>query len=310
MKTLLITGIGGDIAQGIARIVRETYPSWHLVGMDLHSRHAGRACVDDTIVAPPVSAPEYEPWLSDLLDTRRVDYCLPTSEAELGFLVSSDLARREPARFVMPNREAVEVGGDKYLTAQHLAAHGIPGPWTVPAEGGAPPALPCIFKARRSAGSKAVFLCRTSDDVAYYGKRHGDAIFQELLLPDDREVTVAVYRSRAGRVAVLQLLRKLAGGLTAWAEVIDDPAIKSQCLALAHTLDLRGAINVQLRQTAMGPRVFEVNARFSSTVLMRHRMAFTDVVWALEEAQGHDVEFDTPPVGTVGARVQDAVVFG
>lgn len=311
MKTLLITGIGGDIAQVIARIVRETHPDWRLLGMDLHERHAGRTAVDDVFVAPPVSAPHYATWLESTLDAHQVDLCLPTSEAELGYLVSSALVERQPSRFVMPSRAAVEVGGDKYLTARHLAAHGIAGPWTVAVEATTPtPELPCIFKARRSAGSKAVFVCRTPEDVAYYRSRYADAIFQELLLPDDREVTVAVYRSRQGHVAVLQLLRKLAGGLTAWAEVIDDPEITGQCTQLATSLDLRGAINVQLRQTEAGPRIFEINARFSSTVLMRHRMGFCDAVWALEEAQGRDVTFSAPPVGTVAVRVQDAVVLG
>lgn len=311
MTTLLITGIGGDIAQALAKLVRETYPSWRLVGMDLHTRHAGSTYVDTVLVAPPVSAPDYERWLAGILDEHHVDLCLPTSEAELGYLVSSRLAATQAPRFVMPNRRAVEVGGDKYLTALCLAEHGIPGPWTVAVDATtAAPELPCIFKARRSAGSKAVFVCRTADDAAYYRNTHTDAIFQELLLPDDREVTVALYRSRTGAVAVLQLLRKLAGGMTAWAEVVDDPAITAQCTALAAALDLRGAINVQLRQTDQGPRIFEINARFSSTVLMRHRMGFCDAIWALEEAQGREVTFYTPPVGTVAVRVQDAVVPG
>lgn len=310
MKTLLITGIGGDIAQAIAQIVRETYPNWRLIGMDIHERHAGRTAVDSVIVSPAASSPRYGMWLESTLDVHKVDLCLPTSETELAYLVSSKLMERQPKRFVMPNRSAVEVGGDKYLTARHLCAYGIAGPWTVVVKPTSPiPDLPCIFKARRSAGSKAVFVCRTPEDVSYFQNRYADAIFQELLLPDDREVTVAVYRNQQGHVAVLQLLRKLTGGFTSWAEVIDDPEITAQCKKLAESLDLRGSINVQLRQTEAGPRIFEINARFSSTVLIRHRMGYCDALWALEEAQGRAATFYTPPVGTVAVRVQDALVL-
>ena len=50
-------------------------------------------------------------------------------------------------------------------------------------------------------------------------------------------------------------------------------------------LDLRGRMNVQLRLTDNGLRVFEISPRFSSAVLMRHRLGYTDLLWAIEEAE-------------------------
>jgi carbamoyl-phosphate synthase large subunit len=68
-------------------------------------------------------------------------------------------------------------------------------------------------------------------------------------------------------------------------------------------------MNVQLRLTAAGPRVFEINPRFSSTALMRHRIGFSDVLWSLDEAAGRPVEFPAVAADTIVVRTQGAAVI-
>lgn len=309
-RTVLITGIGGDVAQGIATIVRETFPAWRIIGMDIHERHGGALFVEKFYMAPRVDDPTYSGWLERLIARERVDLCVPTSEAELIHLSRAGNATVAGIPLVMANREAIEIGSDKLRTAQFLIGTGIPAPRTVPAEGFGPEfPLPCIFKPRRSAGSKGIFVCRTADEIAFYRTHYPQAVVQELLEPSDREVTCALYRGRSG-TAVLQLLRSLVGGFTGWAQVIDDAEIAEQCRRIAEASELQGCINVQLRLTPRGPRIFEINPRFSSTSLIRHRMGFTDVVWQLQEALGQPVTYRQPDVGTIGVRVQGAALAG
>jgi carbamoyl-phosphate synthase large subunit len=90
--------------------------------------------------------------------------------------------------------------------------------------------------------------------------------------------------------------------------VIEDKATSLMCQLIAQGLDLRGSMNIQLRLTDMGPRVFEINPRFSSTVLMRHRIGFSDVLWALDEAEGASVIFPEISRDKVIVRVQGAAV--
>jgi carbamoyl-phosphate synthase large subunit len=153
-----------------------------------------------------------------------------------------------------------------------------------------------------------VHKAHTPSEADYFAQRDPEAIYQEYLEPDDREVTCAVYRARDGRIAVLQLLRRLVGGFTGWARVIRDDTVEAMCRRAAEALDLRGSMNVQLRLTADGPRIFEINPRFSSTVLMRHRIGFSDVVWTLDELAGRAIEFPAPPEGTIVVRTQGAAI--
>ena len=64
MTTLLITAIGGDIGQGIARIVREAYPSWRIIGTDIHLRHGGSLFIDKYVNGLSASDPNYIDCLS------------------------------------------------------------------------------------------------------------------------------------------------------------------------------------------------------------------------------------------------------
>ena len=309
MKTILITGIGGDVGQAVATIVREMFPAWRVLGMDIHGRHGGSFFVDEAYLAPSVADSRYDGWLESLIARERVDLCVPTSEAELIHLAGTSRTSVAGARLVMANRQAIDVGSDKLRTAEFLGSLGLERPWTIPVEAfSAATEMPCIFKTRRGAGSKAVFVCHMAEEVAFYRDKYPAAILQELLLPADREVTCAVYRSQTGHTGVLQLLRTLVGGFTGWAQVIDDPEITAQCVRIAEALDLRGSINVQLRLTDAGPRIFEINPRFSSTVLIRHRMGYRDVVWSLQEMCGYEMTAHQPAAGTIGVRVFNAAV--
>jgi carbamoyl-phosphate synthase large subunit len=212
-------------------------------------------------------------------------------------------------RWVFAGEQVLRQCLDKLATARMLESLGLPAPWTILAAVSGPREYPCILKSRSGSGSRSVHIVKDAEEAAYLSKRDSGAIFQELLLPADREVTCAVYRTRDGRVTTLQMLRRLVGGFTGWARVIDDQPTTAMCEAVAHHLDLRGSMNVQLRITGEGPRIFEINPRFSSTSLMRHRLGFSDVLWALTEAEGGEVSFPAIAAGSVLVRLQAAAVM-
>ena len=91
-----------------------------------------------------------------------------------------------------------------------------------------------------------------------------------------------------------------------WGEVIDHPDIREMCEVIASRLDLSGSMNVQLRLTPKGPRVFEINPRISSTAVMRHYLGFSDVVWSLAEIEGKRIEFPKISTGQQIVRTHDA----
>lgn len=308
MRTVLITAIGGDIAQGVSNIVREVRPHYRLIGVDTHAEHGGTMFVDTFHRIPPASDPSYYPALTSIIEKESVDVVVPMSEPELRVL-SPLMHQSTNVQWISAGTEAIATGLDKLTTAMRLNELGIATPWTVPASEGLPPSYPCIFKGRKCSGSRSFFLVRDEQDARYLSERYPDSIYQELLEPADQEVTCAVYRTRDGRVATLQLQRRLVGGLTGWAEVIGNPAVERMCEAVAEGLSLRGSMNVQLRITRDGPRIFEINPRFSSTALMRHRLGFTDVAWSLDELEEIPARFPQIRVGGIAVRTHGAALL-
>jgi carbamoyl-phosphate synthase large subunit len=308
VKRILISGIGGDIAQGVATILREARPEIKLLGIDVHDQHGGHLFVDHFLLIPNASSFNYLSSLKKIIKEHKVDAVILMSEPELNAALPL-LELESDVKWITSGAAVVKAGLDKFKTMQALIKVGIPIPWTILVCDGHPISYPCILKNRAGSGSRAVFIVKNDEDADYLAKQYPDAIFQELLEPNDREVTCAVYRRKDGRVSTLLMLRRLTGGFTGWAKVIKDDAATRMCETIAKGLNLQGSMNVQIRLTEEGPRVFEINPRFSSTVLMRHRLGFSDVLWAIDEAEGKLINFPEIPEDQMMVRVQSATIY-
>jgi carbamoyl-phosphate synthase large subunit len=196
---------------------------------------------------------------------------------------------------VIPNKEVFDVAIDKLATAEFLKSLGSTYPWTSLVSDSTPQELPCIVKSRGTGDKGGVEIVDESS-VAYFTAKRAGNIWQEYLEGD--EYTAGVYGCQSGEIRIIVFKRKLSGGMTGYTmggEVVDVPEITRVLTTLAKALKLKGSINVQLRLTKKGPVVFEINPRFSSTVVFRHKLGFTDLIWALEEKFGDPASPYVPP---------------
>jgi carbamoyl-phosphate synthase large subunit len=304
MTSYLITGIGGDIAQGISRIIRAYDQSSILIGTDISKKHAGSLFVDYFKVIPSASdVDSYLDHLQSLITEFDINYLIPTSETEIE-AISNHIDLFKDIHVIYPGTKVVAKCLDKYITNKFLSSLGLPVPWTITAQENVPVNYPCIFKGRKGAGSKVLFTVKSADEALFLVKRYPDGIFQELLLPHDNEITCGVFRSKNNKISVLQFQRVLNEGTTSWAKTVYHQDIEDMCKFVAENLDLKGSMNVQLRLTDSGPRIFEINPRFSSTVYMRHLIGFDDVVWSIRDAKGVGFDFSNISPGIECVRTQ------
>jgi carbamoyl-phosphate synthase large subunit len=164
-----------------------------------------------------------------------------------------------------------------------LKESGLPVPQTVLIDGKIDFDFPFIVKPNIGRGSKDVEICSDALQLEELRRLYPNSIAQELLHPSSEEMTCAVMRTKSGQIGVLALRRRIKNGASVWAQVVRDDEIVAYCTAIAVKINLRGSINIQLINTAEGPKAFEINARFSSTVGLRHKLGFTDLVWAIQD---------------------------
>jgi carbamoyl-phosphate synthase large subunit len=282
--SILVTAVGGDIGQSLVRILRNLKQVTSIIGTDISDDNAGPYFVDKFTLVPPATDKQYISSLNKIIKENDITCVIPVNEAEIQVLnayLTHDKAFAVPV--IMANRKAISICSDKYETMNFLKANGLQTPWTQPISQ-EPPEYPCILKNRRGSGSRGLEIIQDRKDWSFFRDKRNGAILQELLLPDDSEYTCGVFRSAGGAAKCLAMRRTLANGMTSIAEVATDESIEDLCCSVADLLELRGAINIQLRKTKEGGRIFEINPRFSSTVFFRHCVGFCDLVWSIEDA--------------------------
>lgn len=304
MKRILVTAIGGDISQSIAQCLKDNDEIF-IVGTDIHEKHAGKLFVDDFVIVPIATNKNYINDIREIILNKNIDALIPVNENEISTLINSETN----FKMIHCGRNIVTTGLDKLATINSLISLGVDVPWTIDADKNIPEYFPCIFKPRFSAGSKLIFLIQNIEEAKFFAKKFPSFVFQELLDPFQKEITVCVYRTKGGNVGSVQLERLLVGGLTSWARVIKNDNVEDLVKFIADKWSLEGSLNIQLRLTKKGPMIFEINPRFSSTAYMRHQLGFKDVVWSIEEFFGEEIYINEVKIGSVLSRVQDVKIL-
>lgn len=307
---ILVTGVAGDIGYGIGRILKASGIAEYIVGCDVHNEHPGALVFDSCEVIERADSGQYINSLMEAAKRHCIDLIIPTSEPELRFLLREKLLDNvEGISLLMANEKALTVGFDKLGTARFLESAGLLYPWTKFVSEGPPDRMPCIIKSRVGAGGKDVALVQ-KELVELYSRTRPADIWQEYLHPDDQEFTCGVYRSSGWEIRTIIFRRKLNAGITVYGEVVENVDIEELLAAVAEKLNLIGSINIQLRMTERGPIIFEINPRFSSTVVFRHMIGFEDLIWSINDKVGQSVSnYIRPKVGKKFYRGTNEIIF-
>ena len=293
---VLVTAIGGDVGQAIALVLKRHYPDCEIVGSDVKKIASKMDLVDKYLVSPPAEDLNFLGWMKQTILDHGITRVIPASDAEVIALLETDDIG---ASVVGPSKSAVTISKDKLLTANFFSENEIDGPQTQDILSVAPTSYPVIVKPRSGRGSRDIYICNDIEDLASLRHKFPQSIVQEMLSPADAEMTCAVYRSEISGTRDLVMNRKLSGGTTSWIRVVEDDRISRYCEKIAECLNLRGSINIQLIATIEGPKAFEINGRFSSTVAMRDQLGFCDLHWSIQDQVfGKSSPYVPPKAGT------------
>ncbi|WP_408955690.1 ATP-grasp domain-containing protein [Natroniella sp. ANB-PHB2] len=292
-QTILVTGCGGDIGQSVGKIIKMNYKDIKVIGCDIYDKHAGHLIFDICEVVPKATSPNYMKELKEVINKYKPDFIFPISEAELNYFYKNKITKIANVGLIRPNFKAMKIANDKFLTQEFLKENDLPYAWTIKASDGKPKEFPCILKDIFGRGSKNLKIIY-EEDYETYKDYSEEFIFQEYLLPDDEEYTCGVFRTKKSEVRTIIFNRTLSRGYTNYGEVVVNEEISKLLKVVAEKLNLIGSINVQLRLTKKGPVIFEINARYSSTVLFRHMLGFEDVIWSVDDYFNNPLEKQEP----------------
>ena len=289
---ILVTGCGGDIGQSLGKILVKSPYVKNLYGIDISDKNAAQFIYPNFSVGLRVDDALHLNQLEAFIKDNAIDIVIPIAEPELRYFSENNILNTiGGAKLITASSLALEIGFDKYKTAEFLKAKGFPFPQTFLAEDlQTISSFPVILKSRTGSGSKDIYKVNNMDEFSFYTRNDTEGfVVQEFITDKDGEFTCGLYRSSKGEVRSQIFKRELHGGYSGYGEVIENETITQLLEKLAVKLDLVGSINVQLRLADNLPKVFEINPRFSSTVLYRHLFGFEDLIWSIEDRLGLDL---------------------
>ncbi len=310
--SVLITAIGGDIGQSIARALG--IERYHLVTTDLREVLLPKGLAHRFYRIVSAADPQkYLKAIAQLVKKEKIEYFIPVSEPEIKLL---DCHRRDLELFgvktLINNPKIIEHFSDKLKTAEYLARLGVHVPKTfLLKKYDGRLGFPMVVKARFSCGSKQNWLVVSPEDLVYVQtKDDGTFIAQEYLGSSDEEYTTGIF-SDGKNISSISFRRTLGPGGTSFdVTFVKVPQVEKMAERIANDVQLVGCINLQSRKVGKDFVPFEINPRLSSTVLFRKKFGFDDCRWWMDALTGKEHRFLNEFSGGRGIRYLTEAYFG
>ncbi|MDZ4288668.1 MAG: ATP-grasp domain-containing protein [Prosthecobacter sp.] len=292
---ILVTAIGGDLAQAIVKALRMASMPCEIHGADM-ADGLGSLFVNAVHKLPRASDPHYVDRLAELCHHHAIDAVFPASEPEIRVLshLPAFPHLSDVTRLICQPRAFTSVYGDKLRCFRALAEHVPLAPF---ADGSseaeteafvATHGFPLIVKERESSGGKGIQLVNDPLTLGRILPKFEKPVLQGFIDGEEAEYTIGVYGPREGGAKrLVSLRRRLADFSCTWyAELDMHPEVLEYSRQVAAVADGFGSYNIQLRLSSQGPRLLEINPRFSSLTAARAACGFNDAEWTLREALG------------------------
>lgn len=277
-KTVLVTGIGGNVGQGILRNIISCKYNLKIVGTNTFPVSAGNYLCDAVYTVPTADSVRYIPVMKKLCEAEEVDLIIPSTDAETYYLSRQSDALPE----LSSSKEEVALAFfNKLKTWQVFRRLGIPFAETVLPSAYKNNFQSCIVKPVTGRGSRNIFV-----NPERPGRFSDDYIVQRLY--KGTEITTAFYVTKHNTLhGYITFTRTLVNGMTQQCEVTNryDSKLRKILKEMVSHLEIKGSCNIQSIIEASTGRVipFEVNGRISGTNSIRSNFGFEDVRYTIDE---------------------------
>lgn len=277
-KNILVTGIGGNVAQGILRIIHSIEYDIKIVGTDISDFTSGNHLCHVTCKVPYANESSFIPTIIKLIEENNIDLIIPTTDLEGLILSKSQL--EIPCNILISQHSLVMNCFDKYLTYKNFKQNKIDFVKTyLISEYDNDKFENFIIKPRSGRGSRGIYI--NPNDLSIF---NDDYIVQELKI--GKEITTSAYVDKKGNlISYISLERELENGTTVQTRFFDENQeslleIINKIMTLGR---IKGSFNIQSIYDGKRYHPFEINLRISGTNSIRHCYGFKDVEWGIKE---------------------------
>jgi carbamoyl-phosphate synthase large subunit len=278
-KTILVTGIGGNVGQGILRNIKHCYPNIKLIGTNVLAFSAGNHLCDEVFEVPYAYSENYIDCMINIEQQCKVDLIIPSTDFEIFYLSSNK--NKFKSAILSSESKAASIFLDKYLTSVEFAKYNIPFAETILPSQFTNQFKQSIAKPKKGRGSRGIVINPKNVDSL----PDTEYLIQELAI--GKEVTTAFYITKQNQLlGHITMERALENGTTSFCKVVKqyDKQFEEIIVKMKTNFSICGSLNIQSIITSSGKIIpFEINARISGTNSIRSNFGFNDVIYGVDE---------------------------
>jgi carbamoyl-phosphate synthase large subunit len=278
-KNVLVTGIGGNVGQGIIRNIRSLPYDIRIVGCNVVKFSAGNHLCNAVYQVPYAFDQKYIESIMSIVKRENIDLILPSTDYEVYYLAKNRSVI--PCKIAVSDQNTSSIYLDKYETWIHHKKYNIPFAESKKPSEYKKKFKECIVKPRKGRGSRG--LCFNPESFDDFSDE--EYVVQEL--HHGEEITTAFYVTKDNKLnGFITMSRTLENGTTNSCKVVTeyDKDIEPILIKMIKNSEIAGSANLQSIATKSGKIIpFEVNCRISGTNSIRSNFGFKDVQYTLQE---------------------------
>jgi carbamoyl-phosphate synthase large subunit len=274
---ILITGAHGDIACSVAKIIKSEFNKFEISGTDTEDNGPGDHLFKKIYKTPGTYNEHYLKSIKKIY--KKFDLIIPCTEPEINYITKKKLYKIFPILINKP--EIILKFNSKIKTLEFLKTHFkiLSSSFFYKKKD---IKFPFFLKKNIGYGNKGYSLIKNHSQLKKK-INYKNWIGQEYLGGKDNEFTCSIIKLKNFE-KILILNRKLhKAGYTYFATVVKNKKLEKNLINFARKINLHGCINIQLKIIKNQFKVFDINTRLSSTVMMRNIIGFKDCVWWIKD---------------------------
>jgi carbamoyl-phosphate synthase large subunit len=266
-KKLLISGAGGSLFPYLTDVLSERY---ELILTDSSELVKKLYPERDIRTVPKVVDPSFEKVMTEIIKNDGVDYYIPLIDEEI--LIAHRIAEKCGIRVLSPAPEFVSLCLDKLELMKALAERGISVIHTDTADRyDGSFGFPLFLKPKTGRGSRGAMKICSQEAFSAYFVLENYAKDEVLVQPyvGGQEYTVSVTANSVNRlISVVPKIVYQKQGVTKHAACLHHKGIETLCRKIVETFVPCGSFNVQLKEDGGKLYIFEINPRYSTTLVL------------------------------------------
>ncbi len=288
---ILITGAGALLGQGIFKSMKFTGSNTlNFIGFaDPCSTAIGLYWGNASHIIPLANSPDYLEKLIEIIIKNKYEVLIPGTDIELPILSEnkSIIESQTKCKIIISEKNVIDIADDKYLTYKFLNKELFNPPKSCLPEDFSSFSnctnFPYIIKPRDGARSIGIYLVKNLEELNKALKKSKKPLIQEHISYENGEYTAGSISFDNKCFDTIIMKRELRDGNTYKASIYKDNKLSDYIEKVSNKLKPFGPCNFQFRIDKGGsPRIFEINARFSGTTIMRVHANFNEVDWMIQ----------------------------